>query len=91
MVNLVKMDKWTVGRCFDHPVLPKKTLPKRTSAKAVKGRLSITAQPFIARLISGCRLSWRSWRDLMYYLVPDWISPLAYRPQSLSQLRLKRL
>jgi len=25
MVNLAKMDKWTIGKCFDHSVLPKNT------------------------------------------------------------------
>ena len=28
MVNLAKMDKWAVGKCFDHSVLPKNTTEK---------------------------------------------------------------
>ena len=46
MVDLSKMDKWSLGKCFDHSVLPKDTTEADIrrgcqEAKLITARLSI--------------------------------------------------
>lgn len=45
MVDLSKLDKWQLGKCFDHSVLPKNTTEEDIRKDAVR-RWPIIVQPF---------------------------------------------